>query len=102
MSAGWTEAKTGDDSHGCHTQQQMEAFVPSDAIAPADIGLSSQPTRATAFGIAGDRSGAIEDFIQTCLSLEQAYHVQSKGSDGIAKLSQESVELTAMRQLRKG
>ena len=33
--------------------EQMKALIPANAVAPADVGLSGQPARATPFGIAG-------------------------------------------------
>src|SRR2546423_2132479 len=38
------KAKAGNHSLGGHAQQEMEAFIPTDAITPADICLACQPT----------------------------------------------------------
>jgi hypothetical protein len=42
MGAGRSKAKPSNDSQGSDRQQQVKAFIPAVAIAPADIGLPSQ------------------------------------------------------------
>jgi len=80
----------------------MEAFVPPQAITPANIGLACQPACAPAFGIAGHRRGTIQRFIQAALGLKKLDEIQAKGGDHIALLAHQPIELAAIRQGRKG
>ena len=41
--AGWGKAEAGDDALGIDGKQQVEAFIPAQAVAPANISLPSQP-----------------------------------------------------------
>jgi hypothetical protein len=95
------KAKAGDDSLRRHAQQEVEAFVPAQAITPADICLTRQPAGPASFRIAGDSSGAIEDFVGTSLSLQQLDRKQGESRDRIPVHSLQSSELAAVRQLRK-
>jgi hypothetical protein len=76
VSRGRAEAKASNDSGGSHTEQQMKAFVLSEPVTPADIGLPSQPSRSSSFGITGDRCRAIEGFIEALLPLHPLDHRQ--------------------------
>jgi hypothetical protein len=101
MGTGRLKAKTSDDAQRRDTQQQMKAFIPAEAIAPADICLPSQPAGATAFGIAGHCRGTIQDFIAALLGLQVVNEKQAERCDRIAMLAQEPIELPASRQCRK-
>src|SRR6266516_3081263 len=102
MSTGRSEAKTGNHPVGIDAQQQVEPFIPADAIAPANVGLPGQPAGATAFGITGHRWGTIQDFIETLLGMQKQDQIQPERRDSIPLLAQEPIELAAIRQLRKG
>ena len=41
--AGRGKAEAGDDASGIDRKQQVEAFIPTQAVAPANVGLASQP-----------------------------------------------------------
>src|SRR4051794_28206535 len=58
MRARTSKAKTCNDSLSRDAQQEMEAFVPANAITPADICLTSQPAAAAPFRIACDCGSA--------------------------------------------
>src|SRR5581483_10309758 len=60
VGTGTSKAKAGNDPLLGDTQQEMEAFIPADAMTPANIGLPRQPAQATPFGITRHGSGAIE------------------------------------------
>ena len=65
MTTGRAEAKAGNYSQERHAQQQMEAFIPAQAVPPANVGLASQPARSASFGIPGDGGGTIEQVLST-------------------------------------
>src|SRR5260221_637412 len=95
------KAKASNHSLGSHTQQHMEAFVPADAITPANIRLTRQPAQATPLRITGHGSRAIEHFIGRALRLQKLHQEQCKGRDRISVFSLQPIELAAIWQLRK-
>lgn len=96
-----SKAKAGNDSLSRDAQQQMEPFVPADAITPADIRLTRQPALAASLRIASHRSRAVEHLIGSLLRLQKLHRKQGKGGDRISLASQQPIELAAIRQLRK-
>jgi hypothetical protein len=101
MRARASKAKARKHSLSCDAQQEMEAFVPPNALTPADICLTSQPAGAAPFRIAGDGGSAIEDFIGTALGLQQLNQIQGESRDRIAVRSLQAIELAAIGHLRK-
>src|SRR5205807_10647274 len=64
------EAKASDHSRRGNRGEQMEALIPTNAIAPADIGLSGQPSAATSLGISRGNARTVQRFIQATLRLQ--------------------------------
>ena len=60
----------------------MDAFIPAQPVAPADIGQAGQPAGTPALGIAGRHPGAIEGFIGTALSAQEPDEIQNKCHQG--------------------
>jgi len=102
MCAGRPKAKPSDDSQRSDTQQQVKAFIPADAIAPADIRLPGQPASTASFGITGHRRGTIQHFIAALLGMQQVDEGQPECSNLVAMLAHKPIELAAVRQLWKG
>ncbi len=73
MRARTSKAKAGHHSLGRDAQQEMEAFVPADAITPADIRLTRQPAQAAPFRITGHGSRAVEHFIGRLLRVQKLH-----------------------------
>ena len=46
---GWGQAEAGDDALGIDGKRQMKAFIPAQAVAPANVSLTGQPAGAPAF-----------------------------------------------------
>src|SRR6266446_327957 len=82
-------------------QQKVEAFVPPDAITPADICLTRQPAQAAPLRITGHHSHAVQDFIGRLLPVQKLHQEQRKGGDRISIGSLQSIELAPMGQLRE-
>ncbi len=101
MGTGWAKAKAGNHPDRSHREQEMEAFVPPQASAPSDIGLTWQPPAPTALGIAGHGSRAVQHFIGAVLGLHELDEMQSKDRDRITMLSHEPIELASVGQSRK-
>ena len=59
LDAGWGKAEAGDDPLGIDRKQQVEAFIPAQAVAPANVSLPGQPTGAPAFGRPGGNTGTV-------------------------------------------
>jgi hypothetical protein len=97
MGAGRSKAKAGNDSHGSHAQQEMEAFVPANAITPADICLTGQPAQAASFGFAGNSGCTIQHLLETLVGVHQFNQIQAKGRDCITMLPHQPVELCSIR-----
>lgn len=101
VATGWGKAKASNDSHRRNRGKQMKTLIPANAIAPADIGLPSQPTAATSLGISSWDARTVQDFIQAALSLQMLDQVQSEGHDDIAVPALQAVELAAIWQTGK-
>jgi hypothetical protein len=61
------KAEAGDHSPAVDRQAHTKAFIPTQPVAPANIGQTGQPARAAALGIPGRDPGAMEGFIGTAL-----------------------------------
>jgi hypothetical protein len=96
------KAKACNHAQGSDTQQQMKAFIPAEAITPANISLTCQPSQAASLGITGDSGCTIQRLIGALLAIHELNQMQAKGRDCVTMLPHESVELRAMRQLWKG
>src|SRR2546430_3001506 len=102
MTTGRSEAKAGNDPAWIDAQQQVEAFIPPNAITPANISLACQPSRASPLGISCHGCCTIKHFIVTLLGLHEVNQVQTEGDNRITMSSHESIELASIRQLWKG
>jgi hypothetical protein len=71
-----TEVKASYDSHRVDSHKETEAFVPSQAIAPSNVGAADQPSTTPALCISDGHSRAVQCFIGTSLSLHQLRQVQ--------------------------
>src|SRR5215471_2979897 len=80
----------------------MDAFIPAQTVAPADIGHARQPARTPALGIAGRDPGAVEGFIGTALGRQELDEIQHKRHQGRMLLTDLPMVLLPRRQLRKG
>ena len=69
--AGRAKAKAGDHPHRVDRQQQMEPFIPAQAVAPANIRQAGQPARPPALGIPRRDPGAVEGFIGAVLGRQE-------------------------------
>jgi hypothetical protein len=96
-----SKTKAGDDPLSGDTQHQMAAFVPAQAIPPADICLTRQPAPAASFRIAGDCGSALEHLAGTSLGLQQLDQPQGKSRDGVMVGALQPIELAAVGQMRK-
>ena len=59
-------------SQGGTSHQQVEAFIPAELVAPADIRQARQSARAAALGILGDHCGARTGLAWTLPGLAQS------------------------------
>jgi hypothetical protein len=102
LGAGCPTAKASDHAGWVHGQQQMDAFIPAQAVAPANIGQPRQPARATTLGIPGRDPGAIEGFIGTALGRQGPDKMQKKGDQGGVLPTDLPIVLLPRGQRRKG
>ncbi len=63
--AGWGQAEAGDDASGIDRKQQVEACIPTQAVAPANVGLARPPASAAAFGRPGENAGTVQSLPRT-------------------------------------
>ncbi len=82
---------------GSNRQEQMEALIPANAIAPADIGLSRQPDGAMPLGIASGNARTIQGLIQAALRLHVLHQIPTESGDGIAIVPLQAIELIVLR-----
>src|SRR6266568_2564144 len=80
----------------------MKALVPTDTVAPANIGLTSQPASTASFGISSNGCGAINHLIRAFLGIHLLYQKERKSSDCISMFTLMPVELTSIWQCWKG
>ena len=67
---------------GVDRQQQMEAFIPTQPVAPANIRQAGQLARATALGIPRAGAGAVESFVRAPLGRQELDERQKKCDQG--------------------
>jgi len=60
----------------------MDACIPAQAVAPANIRQAGQPACATTLGIAGRHPGAVEGFIGAALGRQEVDERQKKRHQG--------------------
>ena len=73
LGASGGEAEAGNDTLGVDGKEPVEAFIPAQVVAPAHIGLPSQPTGAPAFGGPGGNAGTVQGFVEATLSLQPVH-----------------------------
>src|SRR6266487_5495566 len=69
IATGRRKAKAGNHASWGNGGEQMQALIPANAVAPADVGLPGQPARATSLGIARGNARTVQGFIQAALCL---------------------------------
>ena len=74
-----TKTIAGDHPFLCDRDQHMEPFIPPNAIAPTNIGLTSQPTRSTPFRISCRNARGIHALIVAVLCIAQCDQMQAEG-----------------------
>src|SRR5262245_12241216 len=90
---GRTKAAASDHPPGVDRQEHMEAFLPAQPVAPANIGQARQPSGSSALGIPSWDPGAIEGFIGTALSSQEPDEMQKKRYEGRVLLADLPIEL---------
>jgi hypothetical protein len=63
-------------------QEEVDAFIPAQPVAPAAIRHAGQPARPPALGIAGEDPTAIEGFRGTALGRQEVDEMQKKRHQG--------------------
>ena len=96
--AGRGKAETGNDALGIDRKQQVKAFIPAQAVAPANISLSGQPAPAPAFGVPCGNAGTVQGFVEALASLQQPGQVPEESRQGLVAAPGQPVELAAPRQ----
>jgi hypothetical protein len=95
---GWGKAEASDDSLGVDREQHMEPFIPAQAVAPANIRLTGQPTSTPALGISGGNPSAIQSLVGSFLSLERSHQKMKESDDGLIMPPHQAVELASVGQ----
>ena len=98
IATGQSLAKPANHAGRSNRREQMEALIPANAIAPADVGLSGQPSRATPLGIARGDARTVQRLVQTMLRFHLVHQEQTEGHDHIAMLLRHSIELLTVGQ----
>ena len=80
----------------------MDAFIPAQVVAPADIRQAGQPACATTLGLAGRHPEAVKGFIGAALGRQEVDEIQKKGDQDRMRLAAQPMVLLPRRQLRKG
>src|SRR5256884_7775341 len=98
VATGWGKTKASNHASRSNRGEQMKALIPANAVAPADVGLSGQPARATPFGIAGGDARTVQRLIQAALRVHLLEQEQAEGHDGITKTPVQAIEFVALPQ----
>ena len=80
------KAKARYDADRVDRQQQVEAFLPAQTIAPAHIRQPRQPACTATLGIPGRDAGTVERFIGAMLGAQQLDKMQKKGHQRVVML----------------
>jgi hypothetical protein len=98
---GACEAETRDDTFWAYGDQQPEAFVPSQAIGPSDVGISSEPSCATALCIPDNHCCAVERLVGAFATPQHLCQMQGHFLDETHMGTHEAVELRSVGQSRE-
>src|SRR5215211_5578843 len=102
LGTGRAKAKAGNHPSRMDRHEQVEAFVPAEAVAPADIGPARQPAGAPALGISRRHRRAIQGFIEPVAARQEVHQVQEARDTGPVVTAQPAIELRPLGQGRKG
>ena len=95
LGAGRGKAETGDDALGVDGKQQVKAFIPAQAVAPANISLSGQPVGTPAFRVPCGNAGTVQHFVEAVPFLQQAGQTAEESRQGSVAAPGQPVELAA-------
>ena len=101
LGAGCGKAETGNAALGIDGKQQVEARIPAQPVAPANIRLTGQPTGAPAFGGPGRDTGTVQCFVDATLSSQQVHQVAGESRQGLVMVLGQPVELAPAGQYRE-
>src|ERR687897_690112 len=90
---GGSKAETRDDSSGICSGEQRKAFVPSQAVGPSDVGLSSKPSMSSAFTVSGGHRRAVQRLVRAPSHLKKSYQVQEESLDELRVRAHQPIEL---------
>jgi hypothetical protein len=77
---------------------QVEAFVPAQAVPPADIGQAGQPAGTPTFGLPRwDRRG-VQSCIEPPATVQEVHQVQEARHNSLMVTAPQAIELGARRQ----
>ena len=103
LGAGRGKAEAGNDALRIYGKEQVKAFIPAQAVAPANISLSGQPPElaegpAPAFRVPYGTPGTVQRLIEAVPSLQQAGQTAEESRQGSVATPGQPVELVAPRQ----
>ncbi len=99
---GGPEAEAPHDPRGICSSEQAEAFVPSYAVGPTDVGVAGQPPRAPALAVPGGHRRAIERLLGALPRPKEGRQVQGDLFDENRTGTHQAVELGASWQCGEG
>ena len=88
-----TKAEAGAHPQRVDCQEQMEAFIPAQPVAPANSSEAGQPAHATVLGIPRGDARAVEGFVRTPLGRQQRDEVQTTRHQRLIRLAHVAIEL---------
>src|SRR5918995_674728 len=90
---GGSKAENRDDSRGICSGEQRKAFVPSQAVGPSDVGLSSKPSMSSAFTVSGGHRRAVQRLVRALSHLKKSYQVQEESLHELRVRAHQPIEL---------
>ena len=102
LGAGAAKAKARDHPDRVYDQQQVEAFILPEPVAPADSSQPRQPASAPALGVPRGKARAVQGFIETMRGGQEPAQIQKVDHQGNVVLAHLPIELLPRGQLGKG
>ncbi len=96
------ETEACDDARGVDGHEQTEAFVPSQAVRPSDVGGAGQPTFAPTLGIPYGHRRAVQSLVGMSLGLQRGRQMQGYLFDEAQAVAHGAIELGALGQSGEG
>ncbi len=96
------ETEARNDPRGAYGHKQPEALVPSQPIAPSDVGVTSQPSRASTLGVPNGHGRTIESLVRTSVFMPTSTSARCRATSSMSPTCERTERLNCERSGRVG